>query len=111
MASDLKEDFIFSKYIFLRSSREMTISNLLFHLFHCPRSIFSKSDCLNCSRLFIKRELEISFDFFENFNIFSYLESDNEIQEFDFNIFWNNDQQKNVINSDIPRCLNSFVIQ
>ena len=34
-----------------------------------------------------------------------------EIQEFQFNIFWNNDQQKTVINSDIKRCLNSFVIQ
>ena len=84
MATDLKEDFIFSKYIFLRSSleeisREMTISNLLFHLFYCPRSIFSKSDCFNCSRLFLKKELEISFDFVENFNIFSHLDSDNKI--------------------------------
>ena len=116
MATDLKEDFIFSKYIFLRSSleeisREMTISNLLFHLFYCPRSIFSKSDCLNCSRLFIKKELEISFDFAEHFNIFSYLEPDDAIEEFEFSIFWNNYQQKNFINSDIPRCLNSFVIQ
>ena len=25
--------------------------------------------------------------------------------------FWNNDQQKSAINSDIKRCLNSFVIQ
>ena len=92
MASDLKEDFTFSKYIFLRSSveeisREMTISNLLFHLFYCPRSIFSKSDCLNCSRLFIKKELEISFDFAEHFNIFSYLEPDDAIEEFEFSIF------------------------
>ena len=116
-AFDLKEKFSFSKYLYLRSSleeisREITISNILFHLFYCPRSIFSKSDCLNCSRLFLKKELEVSFEFFENFNILSYLDSDEkEIQEFEFNIFWNNDQQKTVINSDIKRCLNTFIIQ
>ena len=74
MAVELKEKFSFHKYLYLRFSleeisREMTISNLLFHLFYCPRSIFSKNDCLNCSRLFLKKELEISFEFFENFNI------------------------------------------
>ena len=114
---DIKKKFSFSKYLYVRSSleeisREVTISNTLFHLFYCPRSIFSKNDCLNCSRLFLKKELEISFEFFENFNILSYLDTDEkEIQEFEFNIFWNNDQQKSVINSDIKRCLNSFVIQ
>ena len=116
-AFDLKEKFSFSKYLYLRSSleeisREITISNILFHLFYCPRSIFSKSDCLNCSRLILKKELEVSFEFFENFNILSYLDSDEkEIQEFEFNIFWNNEQQKTVINSDIKRCLNTFIIQ
>ena len=117
LSFDLKKKFSFSKYLYLRSSleeisREMTISNILFHLFYCPRSIFSKSDCLNCSRLFLKKELEVSFEFFENFNILSYLDSDEkEIQEFEFDIFWNNDQQKTVINSDIRRCLNTFIVQ
>ena len=93
MAVELEEKFSFHKYLYLRFSleeisREMTISNLLFHLFYCPRSIFSKNDCLNCSRLFLKKELEISFEFFENFNILSYLDTDEkEIQEFEFNIF------------------------
>ena len=117
MAVELKRKFIFSKYLYLRSSleeisREMTISNVLFHLFYCPRSIFLKNDCSNCSRLFLKKELEVSFEYFDSFNILSYLDTDEkEIQEFDFNIFWNNDQQKTVINSNIKRCLNSFVIQ
>ena len=114
---DLKKKFSFSKYLYLRSSleeisREMTISNIMFHLFYCPRSIFSKSDCLNCSRIFLKKELEVPFEFFENFNISSFLDSDEkEIKEFEFNIFWNNDQQKTVISSDIKRCLNTFIIQ
>ena len=114
LAFDLKKKFSFSKYLYVRSSleeisREVTVSNILFHLFYCPRSIFAKNECLNCSRLFLKKELEVSF---ENFNILSYLDSDEkEIQEFEFNIFWNNDQQKTVISSDIKRCLNTFIIQ
>ena len=60
-------------------------------------------------KIIFKKELEVSF---ENFNILSYLDSDEkEIQEFEFNIFWNNDQQKTVISSDIKRCLNTFIIQ
>ena len=114
LAFDLKKKFSFSKYLYVRSSleeisSEITVSNILFHLFYCPRSIFAKNECLNCSRLFLKKELEVSF---ENFNILSYLDSDEkEIQEFEFNIFWNNDQQKTVISSDIKRCLNTFIIQ
>ena len=81
-------------------------------MFYCPRSIFAKNECLNCSRLLLKKELEVSFEYFENFNILSYLDSDEkEIQEFEFDIFWNNDQQKIVINSDIRRCLNTFIVQ
>ena len=84
----------------------------MFHFFYCPRSIFAKNDCLDCSRLFLKKEIEVSLEYFEEFNILSYLDSDEkEIQEFEFNIFWSNDQQKIVINSDIKRCLNSFIIQ
>ena len=117
MGEELKEKYVFHKYLYLRSSleeisREMTISNVLFHLFYCPRSIFSKNDGSNCSGLFLKKELEVSFEYFDNFNILSYLDTDEkEIQEFDFNIFWNNDQQKTVINSTTKRCLNTFVIQ
>ena len=117
LAFDLKKKFSFSKYLYLRSSleeisREITISNTLFHLFYCPRTIFAKNECLNCSRLFLKKELEVSFEYFENFNILSYLDSnEKEIQEFEFNIFWDNDQQKTVISSDIKRCLNTFIIQ
>ena len=90
LAFDLKKKFSISKYLYVRSSleeisREITVSNILFHLFYCPRSIFAKNECLNCSRLFLKKELEVSF---ENYNILSYLDSDEkEIQEFEFNIF------------------------
>ena len=117
LSVDLKRKFSFSKCLYLRSSleeisRETTVSNTLFHLFYCPRSIFAKNECSNCSRLFLKKELDVSFEYLENFNILSYLDSDEkEIQEFEFNIFWNNDQQKSVINSDVKRCLNTFIVQ
>ena len=114
---DLKEKFNFSNYLYLRSSideisREITISNTLFHLFYCPRSFFAKNECLRCSRLFLKKELEVTSEYLENLNVISYLESDeNEIQEFEFSIFWNNEVQRSVINSDRKRCLNTSVMQ
>ena len=116
LSFDLKKEFSFSRYLYLRSSleeisRELTISNTLFHLFYCPRSFFANNDCLNCSRLFLKKEIEVSLEYFEEFNVSNFYSDENEIQEFDFNIFWSNDQQKNVISSDIKRCLNSFIIQ
>ena len=114
---DIKRKFSFSKYLFLRSSleeisRELWVSNILFHLFHCPRSVFARNDCLKCSRLFLRRELKVSSEYLENLNVLSYLESDeNLIQNFEFNIFWNDNFQKSLINSDTKRCLNIFVIQ
>ena len=83
----------------------MSISNTLFHLFYCPRAFYAKNDCFICSRLLVKKELECSFEFFENINL-SQLDN-----EFEFNIFWNNNQQKTVISSDIKRCLSTFIIQ
>ena len=81
-------------------------------MFYCPRSIFARNECLRCSRLFVKRELEVSAEYLENLNILSYLHSDEkEIQEFEFTVFWNNDYQRSVINSDVKRCLNTFIIQ
>ena len=114
---DLKRKYSFSKYLYLRSSleeisREITISNVLFHLFYCPRSIFSRNECLRCSRLYVKKELEVTAEYLKNLDILSYFESDEkEIQDFEFTIFWNNDHQRSVINSDIKRCLDTFIIE
>ena len=115
---DLKRKFTFSKYLYLRSSleeisREITISNIFFHLFYCPRSSFAKSECV-CARLFLKKELEVNAEYLENLNILPYLEIDeNEIEmhEFEFNFFWNNDLQRSVINSNVKRCLSTAIVQ
>ena len=91
-------------------SREITISNVLFHLFYCPRSSFSRNECMRCSRLYVKKELEVTAEYLKNLDILS--ESDEkEIQDFEFTIFWNNDYQRTVINSDIKRCLDTFIIE
>ena len=84
----------------------------MFHLFYCPRSIFSRNECLRCSRLYVKKELEVTAEYLKNLDILSYFESDEkEIQDFEFTIFWNNDYQRTVINSDIKRCLDTFIIE
>ena len=115
---DLKRRFSFSKYLYLRSSleeisREITISNMFFHLFYCPRSSFAKSECI-CARLFLKKDLWVNAEYLENLNILPHLEIDeNEIEmhAFEFNFFWNNEYQRSVINSNIKRCLSTFVVQ
>ena len=115
---DLKRRFTFSKYLYLRSSleeisREITISNIFLHLFYCPRSSFAKSECI-CARVFLKKEVEVNAEYLENLNILPHLDIDeNEIEmhAFEFNFFWNNDHQRSVINSNVKRCLSTFIVQ
>ena len=115
---DLKRRFTFSKYLYLRSSleeisREITISNIFLHLFYCPRSSFAKSECI-CARVFLKKEVEVNAEYLENLNILPHLDIDeNEIEmhAFEFNFFWNNEQQRSVINSNVKRCLSTFIVQ
>ena len=33
------------------------ISNCLYHLFSCPKSVFANNDCLYCSRAYIKSQI------------------------------------------------------
>lgn len=119
----LKKKINFCDYLYLSFSveeitNEMTISNILFHLFHCPRSIFCKNECLKCGLLFIKEDLPKTFKFVEDFNFYSWFdmkkfddEIDDIISHFEFNIFYSNRHQKEVILSDRKRCLTSFVVQ
>ena len=118
-----KKNFDFCTYLFLKYSleeiaNETTISNFLLHLFYCPRSIFAKNTCLRCSRIFIKKDLKKSSDFVNDFKFVSCFDIDKldiELQdiarEFEFNIFFKNKDQLEVINSDRKRCLDSFVVQ
>ena len=97
---------LFIKYSFENFLKMTTISNTLLHLFYCPRSFFAKSECLLCSRLFLQKEmiLLIEFSILSNSTIISE-------KKYKFNFFWSDNDQRDIINSDMKRCLNSVVIQ
>ena len=112
LCSQTKDRFGFPTHLFIRYSLEnflrmTTISNTFLHLFHCPRSFFSKNTCLLCSRLFVKSEIDFRIDF----SILSEKQTIISQKDYDFKFFWDNKQQKEIINSDLRRCLNVVVIQ
>ena len=112
ICNKMEEKFTFSTRLFVRYFLEnflrmTTISNTLLHLFYCPRSFFSKSECKLCSRLFLQKEMGIPIEF-------SILSRKNTLiseKEYQFNFFWVDKDQKDIINSDIKRCLNTVIIQ
>ena len=67
--------FLLLKYSLEGLKNLSMISNCLYHLFSCPRSVFARNDCLYCLRLFIK---EINRP--KNFIC---------INDFNFNVFLN----------------------
>ena len=97
-------DLLFIRYCLENFLRMTTISNTLNHLFYCKRSFFGANNCRLCSRIFIKKDI-LSFP---NFTI---LTKDSIMKEYDFNFFWVDENQKDIINSDMKRCLNTVVIQ
>ena len=99
-------DRLFIKYCLENFLRMTTISNTLYHLFYCPRSFFASSDCKLCSRIYFKKDLLVY-----PFPNFRYLKINDYTSEYDFNYFWSDENQKEIINSDIKRCLNFSVIQ
>ena len=113
LMNTLKERFNFTNLLFIRYSLEnflrmATISNTLQHLFYCRRSFFARNECRLCSRLFIKSNILIPL--FPNLTI---LKKNTIISEkkYDFNFFWESEEQKDIINSNIVRCLDNVVIQ
>ena len=113
LMNELRDRFSFTDLLFIRYSlenflRNATISNTLKHLFYCKRSFFAQSNCKLCSRLFIRsNKLPNSFP---NLTI---LNRDKIISEkkYEFNFFWENKEQKDIINSNMARCIDNVVIQ
>ena len=112
LSQKLKTRFECSNYVFMRYCLENflrmnTVSNTLLHLFYCPRSFFAKSNCLLCSRLIVEKDL------FCNIKFSSLSEKNTiiSIKDYDFKFFWDNNQQKDTICSDLKRCLNVLVIR
>ena len=113
LMNELKDRFDFTDLLFIRYSLEnflrmATISNTLKHLFYCRRSFFARNECRLCSRLFIKSDILVPL--FPNLTI---LNRDTIISEkkYEFNFFWENTEQKDIISSNMVRCLDNVVIQ
>ena len=109
----LRDRFSFTDLLFIRYSLEnflrvATISNTLRHLFYCKRSFFARNECRVCSRLFIKSDLLVPL--YPNLTILNRNTIISE-KKYDFNFFWESEEQKNIINSSISRCLDNVVIQ
>ena len=60
--------FLFLKYSFDRLKNLFMTFNCLFHLFSCPRSDYTKNNCICCSKLYIDASIRPSnLEKLENF--------------------------------------------
>ena len=124
LLNNLKMKFDVSTFLLLKYSLEdlknlFMISNCLYHLFSCPRSVFARNDCVYCSRLYISqinqpKNFNCINDF--NFNIFFNAEklSNNSLsilKKFKVLVFFKSLDEFLLINSDRKRCLNTFIVQ
>ena len=109
--------FLFLKYSLEKLKNEFMISNVLYHLFSCPRSFFAKSNCNYCSRVFITESIRPN-----NFDNFTFNFSDDRKTVLSDNslfitnkskivVFFNSLKEMSVINSSQKRCLTTFVVQ
>ena len=112
--------FIFLKYSFEDLKNLIMISNCFFHLFFCPRSIFAKSDCKHCSRLYFSPFIRPKN--FKLLNEFKFMISDEQkntlsdnslsiLKRFSIVVFFESLKESSTINSDKKRCLKTFIIQ
>ena len=125
LLNNLKMKFDVSTFLLLKYSLEdlknlFMISNCLYHLFNCPRSVFAKNDCVYCSQVYIISQINQPKNFNcindFNFNIFFNAEklSNNSLsilKKFKVLVFFKSLDEFSVINSDRKRCLNTFIVQ
>ena len=75
LLNNLKMKFDVSTFLLLKYSLEdlknqFMISNCLYHLLPCPRSVFARNDCVYCSRAYISSQIiqPKNFNYVANFN-------------------------------------------
>ena len=114
--------FFLLKYSLDDLKNLFVISNCLYHLFSCPRSVFARNDCFYCSRVFIK-EINQSKNFNcineFNFNIFfkQFIRrklssaSLNILSKLKIIVFFKSYDDFSTVNSNRKRCLNTFIVQ
>ena len=127
LLNNLKIKFDETTFLFLKYSLEdlknlFMISNSLYHLFSCPRSVFARNDCFYCSRVFIKeinqpKNFNCINEF--NFNIFfkQFIRrklssaSLNILSKLNIIVFFKSYDEFSTVNSNRKRCLNTFIVQ
>ena len=61
--------FLFLKYSLEDLKNLFMISNFFYHLFSCPRSVFARSNCIFCSRLYVLPDIRPkNFKLIDNFD-------------------------------------------
>ena len=114
--------FFLLKYSLDDLKNLFVISNCLYHLFSCPRSVFARNDCFYCSRLFISEINqpknfncinEINFNIFFKQFIRRKLSSAslNILSKLKIIVFFKSYDEFLTVNSDRKRCLNTFIVQ
>ena len=96
------------------------ISNCFYHLFSCPRSVFARSNCIFCSRLYVLPDIRPkNFKLIDNFDFEISDDRRNSLSENSISIlkrfkiitFFNSLEEFSTINSNQKRCLNTFIVQ
>ena len=125
--SKLSQEFQLSTLSFLKNHLEpvknyFLCSNVLFHLFNCPRSNYAVNHCALCSQLCIDplndcvdlHNTDLRYKLIKS-SIFAYdvkqLFKNNFITQFKLNICYKSLEQYTVLNSDQKRCLQLSVFQ
>ena len=125
LLDNLKMKFYVSTFLLLKYSLEdlknqFMISNCLYHLLSCPRSVFARNDCVYCSRAYISSQIIQSknFNYIANFNCRRFFnleklstDSLNILKQFKILVFFKSLHEFSIFNSDRKRCLNTFIVQ
>ena len=116
----LKSDILLSNWLYLNYFFDQLKDNLLLsscfcHLFHCPRSLFAKNNCLLCSRRFIATVITKpkNFDQLLTFTFGDRLLKDYcdiSFKGLEPLLFFKSFDEKVTIESDRKRCLTTCVV-
>ena len=108
--------FLHLRYCFDPLKNLFMVSNVLFHLFSCPRSKYAKDSCFSCSRLYVEPLIRpLNFYHIQNFNSIDEFSDDiktfykkKSYSKIRFHVFFDSIEQFNTVNSDQGRCLTMF---
>ena len=100
--------FLHLRYCFDPLKNLFMVSNVLFHLFSCPRSKYAKDSCFSCSRLYVEPLIRpLNFYHIQNFNSIDGFSDDiktfykkKSYSKIRFHVFFDSIEQFNTVNSD-----------